>query len=231
MRPSLPVCSVLFALLAALITATVGAAMAQDQAPESVPEGLQLIDDTDLALVYADPGADLGRYDSILLDTPYVGFKDNWQREQNRQWQNKRVSAEDMEKIKSELAALFTDVFSRTLSDGGYRLATTAGAGVLRIKPAIVNLDVVAPDTHSPGITYSYSEPAGEMTLYLEFYDSVSGELLAKALDRQRDRITGYIRWRNKVSNRAAANRILQAWADVLKEGLDDAGVSRAAGN
>jgi len=199
---------------------------AQVATPEFTPDGLQLIDDTNLALVYAEPGADMSQYDKIYLVEPYVAFKKNWQREQNRQWQNKRVSTGDMDKIKTELAALFMDVFSKTLIDGGYRLVTEAGDDVLLIKPAIINLDIVAPDTNSPGITRSYSETAGEMTLYMELYDSVTGDLIAKALDRKRDRVTGYFQWRNKVSNRAAANRILQVWADVLKEGLDDARLS-----
>lgn len=215
-------------LILAGTLALAGPLTAQDAAPEFTPDGLQLIDDTDLALVYVEPGADLSQYDKIYLVTPYVAFKKNWQREQNRNWQNKRVSADDMEKIKTELAALFMDVFSKTLSDGGYQLVTGPGEDVLLIKPAIINLDVVAPDINSPGITRSYSETAGEMTLYMELYDSVTGDPIAKALDRKRDRQTGYFEWRNKVSNRAAANRILQVWADVLKEGLDDAGVSKS---
>ena len=227
MKPSLLIRSLLIAGLVAMA----GAAAAQDEAPEAVPEGLQLIDDTNLALVYILPDVDMSRYARIFLETPYIAFKENWQREQNRKWQSKRVSTDDMERIKSELASLFMDVFSKTLGDSGYQLTTAAGADVLLIKPAIINLDIVAPDTRSPGNTYSYSETAGEMTLYMEFYDSVSGQLIAKALDRKRDRITGSFRWRNKVSNRAAANRILQVWADVLKEGLDDSGVSRPGGN
>jgi len=222
MKPVLLSCRLIFAGLVALA----GPVTAQDATPKSTPDGLQLIDDTNLALVYAEPGADMSRYDKLLLDTPYVAFKKNWQREQNRKWQNKRVSTEDMERIKTELAALFMDVFTKTLSDGGYQLVTEAGGDVLLIKPAIVNLDIVAPDIHSPGITHSYSEAAGEMTLYMELYDSVTGDLIARALDRKRDRTTGYFQWRNKVSNRAAANRILQVWADVLKEGLADAGVA-----
>lgn len=224
MKPVLLACS----LLISGLVAVAGPVTAQDAAPALTPDGLQLIDDTNLALVYAEPGADMSRYDRIFLDTPYVAFKKNWQREQNRQWQNKRVSADDMERIKTELAALFMDVFTTTLSEGGYRLVTEAGDDVLLIRPAIINLDVVAPDTNSPGITRSYSETAGEMTLYMELYDSVTGDLIAKALDRKRDRVTGYFQWRNKVSNRAAADRILQVWANVLKEGLDDAGISRS---
>jgi len=222
MKPGFLCCTLMIMAFVALA----GPVTAQDAAPEFTPDGLQLIDDTNLALVYAEPGADMRQYDKIFLDTPYVAFKKNWQREQNRQWSNKRVSAADMERIKTELAALFMDVFAKTLGDGGYQLVNEAGDDVLLIKPAIINLDVVAPDINAPGITHSYSETAGEMTLYMELYDSVTGDLIARALDRKRDRITGYFQWRNKVSNRAAANRILQVWAGVLKEGLDDAGVA-----
>ena len=223
MKPGLLAYSILITGLAALA----GPVTAQDAAPEFTLDGLQLIDDTNLALVYAEPGADMSQYDKIYLEAPYVAFKKNWQKEQNRQWQNKRVTAADMERIRTELAALFMDVFTKTLSDGGYQLVTEAGDDVLQIKPAIVNLDIVAPDTHAPGITRSYSETAGEMTLYMELYDSLTGDLIARALDRKRDRVTGYFQWRNKVSNRAAANRILQVWAKVLKEGLDDTGVAK----
>lgn len=195
---------------------------AEEKRPEFTTEGLQLIEDSNLALVYAEPGIDLSQYNRIYLDAPHVAFKKNWQRTQNR-YQSSNVSNDDMEKIKTELSSLFMDVFSKTLAEGGYELVSEAGEDVLLVKPAIINLDIVAPDTNSPGIKRTYSESAGEMTLYMELYNSVSGDLLAKALDRREDRRTGYFEWQNRVTNRAAANRILMVWAKVLKEGLDDA--------
>ena len=128
-----------------------------------------------------------------------------------------------MSRIRSELSSLFREVFSKTLIEGGYQLVTERDHDVLLIKPAIINLDITAADTNSANRTQSFSETAGEMTLYLELYDSVTDDLIAKALDRQMDRRTGFFQWQNHVSNRAAANRILQVWANVLKEGLDDA--------
>ena len=117
-------------------------------------------------------------------------------------------------------------MFSETLEDGGYELVLETGDDVLLIRPAIIGLDVVSPDTSASNTSHAYSETAGEMTLHMELYDSVSGDILAKALDRQEDRQTGYFEWKNGVTNRAAANRILQVWANVLKEGLDDARAS-----
>ena len=218
---------VMFLLIASLLTAS-GISVAQEESSESDIEGFQLVEDSNLALVYAQPGIDWGQYSKIYLDEPYIDFKENWQRNQNRDkpgW----VSDDDMAKIKIELSSLFTGVFSETLLEGGYELIYETGEDVLLIRPAIIGLDVVAPETNSPGISRTYSETAGEMTLYLELYDSVSGEMLAKALDRQVDRQTGYFEWQNRVTNRAAANRILKVWAKVLKEGLDDARASTSS--
>jgi len=185
-------------------------------------DGLHLVKDSNLALVYAQPGVDLSQYKRIYLSDIYIAFKKHWRRTQNNSHPD-NVSVEDMVKIKAELSLLFRDVFSKTLENGGYQLVTERDVDVLLIKPAIINLDIVVPDTRSATHGTSFAQSAGEMTLYLELYDSMTGDLIAKALDRQEDRQTGYFQWQNHVSNRAAANRILQVWANVLKEGLDQA--------
>jgi len=217
-----------FLLIASFIIMS-GHCIAQEERPQSTIEGLQLIEDSNLALVYAQPGIDWGQYSKIYLDEPYTAFKKNWQHDQNRLNPGK-IRSDDMAKIKVELSSLFMEVFSETLEEGDYELVLEADDDVLRIRPAIIGLDIVAPTNSSPGITRTYSESAGEMTLYLELYDSVSGDLIAKALDRKEDRKTGYFEWQNRITNRAAANRILKVWANVLKEGLDDAKAS-SSGN
>jgi Protein of unknown function (DUF3313) len=197
-------------------------AVAKEAVPEVTVEGLQLIKDSNLALVYAEPGINLGQYSKVYLDDAYIAFKKNWQRDQNRHHPQK-IKAGDMARMKAELSSLFREVFSRTLEEGGYELVTERAENVLLLKPAIINLDVVAPDTMDANPGHSFSETTGEMTLYLELYDSLTDDLIAKALDRKIDRQTGYFQWQNHVTNRAAANRILQVWANVLKEGLDEA--------
>ena len=215
---------VYFLLVISLVVAS-GLSMANEERPQTTIEGLQLIEDSNLALVYAEPGIDWSQYNKIYLEDPYIAFKKGWLRSQNRH-QPGKISVDDMTKIKVELSSLFMDVFATTLEEGGYELVNQPAEDVLLVRPAIINLDVVAPDNNSPGITRTYSETAGEMTLYMELYDSISGDMIAKALDRKEDRKTGYFEWKNRVTNRAAANRILKVWANVLKEGLDDARAS-----
>ena len=93
----------------------------------------------------------------------------------------------------------------------------------MTIIPSIVDLDVVAPDTRSPGITTTYTEQAGRMTLKLEIYDSQTGDLIAKMSDRQESPRRGYMQWTNSVTNTAEARRMLKKWAKALRVRLDEA--------
>lgn len=217
---------ILFAMIILMVSiATLSPAWAKKNLPEINDEGMELVKDSDLATVYADPGADLSIYNRILLKDATVAFKKNWQREQNR-GHHFKVKTRDMERIQADVATLFREVFTKELVDGGYELVEDAGADVLIVSPAIVDLDVVAPDVQSAGRTYSYSESAGEMTLNLELFDSITGDKIAKATDRKRDFRKGYVEWRTNVSNRSDARRMMSSWARALRSTLDEARAS-----
>ena len=64
-------------------------------------------------------------------------------------------------------------------------------------------------------------DSAGQMTLYLELFDSVSNTLLARVMDPKADR--GMARAASGVSSKAAADRILPQWAVALRKHLDAA--------
>jgi hypothetical protein len=131
-----------------------------------------------------------------------------------------------MKRITEDVATLFREVFTKQLTEGGYELAESAGPDVLTAQPAIVDLDVVAPDIQSASLTRSYSESAGEMTLNLELFDSLTGDKIVKATDRARDWDHGYMEWRTGVSNRADAERMMKSWAKAFVALLDEARAS-----
>jgi len=214
-------------LLAIVLTATAGTAIAKkDELPEVTEDGLHRVPDSKMAIVYAEPGADLAQYQRIKLLDANVAFKKNWARDQRRGSSNTlgRVSSRDIEKIKNNLAQEFDAVFRKTLEDGGYEVVEESDEDVLLVRPAIINLDVNAPDTMSAGRSRSYTSTAGEMTLYIEIYDSVTGDLIAKAMDRRADTTRGsYYTWTNSVTNAAAARRILKGWASILLDALNEA--------
>ncbi|MBT8053949.1 MAG: DUF3313 family protein [Xanthomonadales bacterium] len=196
---------------------------AETDPPEISLDGLELMEKDRRGEIYASPDVEWSIYDQILLDPATVAFRKNWQRDQNR-YHSLKVKASDMERIKSDMADLFNEVFVAELTAAGdYTLASESAENVMRIKPRIVDLDVYAPDTRSVGITQTYTESAGRMTLKLELYDAVTGDLLATASDRQEAPRRGYYQWTNSVSNRADARRMLQRWAKDLHQRLDEA--------
>ena len=215
---------ILFVILAVLFTlATVSPAWAKKNLPAVNDEGMELVKDSNLATVYADPGADLGIYKRIWLQDATVAFKKDWQRDQNRS-RPLKVRDEDMKRIQEDVATLFREVFTKELIDGGYELTEEIGDDVLIVKPAIVDLDVTAPDIQrTGGREHSFSESAGEMTLNLELFDSITGDKIVKATDRKRDFQRGYLQWRTSVSNRADARRMMTSWAKALRSTLDEA--------
>ena len=155
-----------------------------------------------------------------------VAFKKNWQRNQNIDSSYNlafAVKDSDVARIKEDIATLFKEAFTKELVKGGYVLVDTPGEDVLKVKPEIVDLDVIAPDVKSAFRGQNFSQSAGEMTLILELYDSQTDDLIVKAKDRKRDFQTGYMEWRNSVTNRATAVRMMNAWAKAFREALDDA--------
>ena len=193
--------------------------------PEVSVDGLHLVPDSRLAIVYAEPGASLESYKRVQLLDAYVAFKKNWERDQrSHSASGIRLTSKDIERIKTTLATEFRDVFTKVLESGGYPVVNEAGDDVLLIRPAIINLDATAPDTPRAGMSKTYVTSAGEMTLYIEAYDSITGDLLAKALDRKADRRNdGFYTWSNSVTNKAAAERILKGWATILLNALNEA--------
>jgi hypothetical protein len=212
-------------MLIAFIAGTTTVQAKEQELPPINEDGLHLVPDTKMAIVYADPEADLGPYNRVMLMEAYVAFKKNWERDQrSRSASSFPVRSKDMEKMKSTMASEFQEVFAKVLEDGGYPVVDEADEDVLLVRPAIINLNPTAPDTPAPGRTTTYVSSAGEMTLYIELYDSVTGDLIAKALDRKSDRRNdGFYTWSNSATNKAAAERILKGWATLLLEALNEA--------
>lgn len=216
------------ALLGATVLLT-GCATTGDDLPAMTSDGLTRIESKNVDAVYWQEGATLEGYNSILILEAPVSFRKDWMRDYNRNQMSTgtRVRESDMERIKSELGKAFQAEFSKVLTDRGYTIVDKSGDDVLLLRPAIIDLDVTAPDLRSATQTRTYVTDPGAMTLYMELYDSVTGDKFGEVADRQRGRDTGVMTWSNSVNNRAEANRILRRWASLLADALDEANSRR----
>lgn len=191
--------------------------LAAKKLPEVSKDGLHLLSHTKVAAAYAKPGADFSGYTQVKILDCYVAFEKNWEKNYNLNevGLTGRIRDKDVEEIKKRLASEFEAVFSKELTKKGFQVVDSTDPGVLLLRPALINVDVAAPDLNTPSMSRTLIQSAGGMTLFLELYDAATSTLLARVIDAQGDD-SGFTREANRVTNKAAADRILRAWADQL---------------
>lgn len=171
--------------------------------------------------VYMRPNVSFKGYTTMMIDPAVVEFDKDWDPNDRQRDLSRRISPERMQEIKTELGALLIETFRKELEKGGYQVVTTPTESTLRLSPAIVNLYINAPDTMSAGRGNTYVMDAGHMTLFIEFRDSVTGQLLARAVDTKQATDWGTMQVANSVTNTAEARNMLSSWARALVKGLD----------
>ncbi|MCZ6672378.1 MAG: DUF3313 family protein [Verrucomicrobia bacterium] len=179
-------------------------------------------------VVYLQPGADLSGYNKIILLEPNIAFRKGWKNRQNAQRQlTRRISDRDMEKMIDRGKDLFMDEFTDELENKGYPVVHTKGEDVMIVRAAIIDLNVAYADPNNLGGMWNkvYTEGAGEATLVIELFDSITGQILVRGVDRKWDSGGGYS-WRiprSQSTNIRDARRALRSWAKMLAIGLDHA--------
>jgi hypothetical protein len=197
----------------ALITMAGATAFAQ----EINFEGLVPLEDAQAQVAYIDPDADFSVFTRVAILDAFVSFRSNWQRDQNRSRRGaQRVTARDMERIKADAARIFNEMFTERLETAGFEIVEFADYDVLLLRPAVIDLDITAPDTRSRGRSTTFASSTGAVTLYIELFDSVSGKIIGRAADRQAARSPGGVSWAGSVRNVAEARRLFGSWADQL---------------
>ena len=210
-----------FVITLALLGLTIGGA---EVSADADPFGnLELVEESEMAAAYIDPAADFGVFERVMLLDTYVSFRSGWERDQRRGTSGLGVSARDVERIRTRVSELFNSVMVETLeANDGYEVVSEADYDVLLVRAAIIDLDVTAPDTMSATRSRTFTADSGAATLYIELYDSVSGQIIGRAIDRRAARSPGStMRWTNRASNTADARRVFRGWADILRNFLD----------
>ena len=109
-------------------------------------------------------------------------------------------------------------------SDDGYRIVTAPGRDVLRVTAELIDLIVRVPTQQTGGRGGVATRSYGAVTLVLEVRDSQSGEIIARAADRQDPTGGGagdFAEVRPSLV-RSDTQRLFRYWADLLRERLDE---------
>jgi hypothetical protein len=189
--------------------------------PPAEWDGLQRREVKGIDNVYVRPNVQFPPYKTVMIDPLEVAFAKEWDPNQTRDL-SRHLDAEDLQKIKAELARLFRESFAEELEKGGYPLVDQPQDDTMRVLPAIIDLYINAPDVMTPGRSRTYTTEAGRMTLVMEIRDGPTGQILARVVDaRTAGGMGGHMTWTNAATNRADAQIVLDDWARRLRNALD----------
>ncbi len=191
--------------------------------PPAEWDGLVKVKAKKFGLVYLRPGADFRAYGKVMLDPTEIAFQKDWKRNYNNSSasMSNRLTDKDLERMANEGRKGAGEILQKAYAAGGYPVVTDPGPDVLRVRTALVDITVSAPDTNSPANVRTYTRDAGGATLVVEVRDSMTGALMGRAIDaRTIDDFT--MQWRTRVSNRADFSRQIETWAKNSVKGLNE---------
>lgn len=193
-------------------------------APAVSEDGLVRIKSKRADVVYVQPGASLDGYDKIMLIEPQISFRQDWQSDWNMNNPMRRVDDRYVVDAVATGKRLLQEEFAKALTKKGFTLVDQPGPDVLTVKPAIIDLDIYAPDPNNTAGMWSktYSNGSGRATMFLELFDSSSNQLLVRIMDTRDNENDGYS-WRmqrNRAINMNDARFAFSAWGTDLANGL-----------
>lgn len=180
-------------------------------------DGLHLVDRTRMDKVWVKPDIDLRQYNELIFEG--VGIQYRAAKEVSRL--DRSASAFPLsERQKSKLEKATKEAFQSEFKKfEHFTVASKPGAGVLKVTLALI--DVVS---HVPPATMGrnsfYISDLGQAVLVVELSDSLTNEILARAVDGQRvESMT--MQESNPVTNLNEVKRSVRRWGVSLRKGID----------
>ena len=187
------------------------------------PDGLHLVEWEPFQVTYVKPGADLQRYDKVLVQEVTVSYKrpppaGNF--EQDSIDPNYALPDSALQSLKRYFHGAFVEALGKSKN---FTVVDAAGPDVLLVSGHIVNLQIqVPPEQDQNPDERDYTSSPGQMTLILDARDSQSGEPLVR-VGQARAIQLGDGGWyqSDPVANSAAVRQIFAGWASDLQRELD----------
>ena len=166
-------------------------------------------------IVQVRPGTDFSRYRGVLLREPELSY-----RTPDRSRQQFPLSAEQQDGFRDYVAELFAAELGGMTSPA---LVDEPGPDVLELVVRLTDITAtVPPRSAGPSGRVSIALRAvGDVTLVLEFSDSESGELLARAVDQKAVDGVAIAKEGELVTRWEDVEAICKRWARLTRRGLE----------
>lgn len=184
-------------------------------------DGLHAIDNSVFQNAWTDPDIDFSRYEKIMPGGAFFEFravkKSSATYRSSSSASEYWIDDKDKEKLKVETTAIFREELAKSTR---FEMTESPGGNVLIVRGGLHDvMSKVPPQTASRSDVYLSS--VGEATLVLEIIDSMSNEVIFRAVERRAaETMSGGMR-SSSVTTSAEVRRLLQRWATKLRNGLD----------
>lgn len=185
-------------------------------------DGLEWREAEGIDALYVRPDVTFKAYQDVYLDVPIeVAFDKGWDPNEGVRSPSRQLRAADIEAIREQMAAGFHAVLAEELGAGGFALVPAIGEQTLRVRAALADVYINAPERPGQGRAVTYTIEPGRMTLVMELRDGPTGQLLARVIDTTSGSNTGAFLVTNPSSNVAEFERAVRAWSERLVAALD----------
>ena len=207
-------------IFAAAFISTAAPALAEK--PPTTWDGLLEVKSKKIELVYLLPHADFRPYTKIQYDPVQIALQKDWLRNYNQsEGLGGRISDTEVRKAITKASGEFDKYFAQGFTNAGYTIVTAPGPDVLHVSVGVANVTVTAPDTGmSAGM--SFAANAGQATLIVEARDSLTNQLLGRAIDQQLAGDEGVAIARTSASNWGDFEDLFKTWAKASTNGLTE---------
>ncbi len=185
-------------------------------------DGLHVVDNAAFAAAWADPDIDFSVYNKIMPGGAFFEYRAVKKTSNTtRARSNTRefyIDEDARERLKEEVSAIFNEELATSTR---FTVVDEPGPDVLIIRGGLHDIvSFVPPQPIGRGEIWLSS--VGEITLLLEVVDSLSGEVIARAVERRAAQQGGGMAIRaNTVTTWAEVRRLTRRWATTLRNGLD----------
>ncbi len=193
-----------------------------DDTAEITFDGLHKVKHASMDEVWVKPDIDLSQYSKIMLADTTVAFKDV-NTKSNRLYRRARnvtefaISEKNKQKIVDETQTAFNKELQKVKQ---FTVVSEAGDDVLLVNTSVI--DVVS---HIPpeefGRTDVYLRSVGEATLILELRDSISHEILLRAVEKQADDQEVFWHRSNPVTDMSELRSMIGSWSRFMRKRID----------
>ena len=185
-------------------------------------DGLHVVDNAAFAAAWADPDIEFSRYNKIMPGGAFFEFRavrrtSGTQRARSNE-REFYIDEDARKRLEEEVTAIFDEELARSTR---FTVVDEPGPDVLIVRGGLHDIvSFVPPQPIGRGEIWLSS--VGEITLLLEVVDSLSGEVIARAVERRAaERGGGMAIQANRVTTWAELRRLTRRWATTLRDGLD----------